>query len=63
MPIYNYECKKCGNKKEILWTSIPKKDIIVLCNKCNKNMIKTISNTTFVLKGGGWYSDGYQKKV
>ena len=61
MPIYNYECKKCGNKKEIFYTSIPKDDIIVVCDKCNSDMKKIISTTTFILKGSGWADSGYQK--
>lgn len=30
------------------------------CPECGKNKAqKLISNTSFVLKGSGWYSDGY----
>ena len=61
-PIYNYECKKCGNKEEIFYTSYKKCDKIVICKKCKYIMKKVISNTSFILKGGGWANDGYSNK-
>lgn len=58
MPIYEYRCKKCKTEKEELqgYDDPPPK-----CEKCEKEMQKVISQTSFQLKGGGWYKDGYQK--
>jgi len=58
MPIYEYRCKECKVKKEELqgFDDPPPK-----CEKCEKEMVRLISQTSFQLKGGGWYKDGYQK--
>lgn len=59
IPLYEYLCKKCNHKFEkrqkMTDETIPK------CPKCNGNCRKLISGTSFILKGGGWYSDGYSK--
>ena len=60
MPIYEYECNICGNTLE-KWDSFSSSSRI-LCPNCGCFMDKIISSSTFVLKGGGWYSDGYSKK-
>ena len=31
------------------------------CQKCSGRLEKLISRTSFALKGGGWYSEGYNK--
>jgi putative FmdB family regulatory protein len=57
MPIYEYVCKPCEKNKEVLQgygDPAPK------CEKCQKEMKRQISQTSFQLKGGGWYKDGYQ---
>jgi putative FmdB family regulatory protein len=58
MPIYEYRCKTCGKKTEILFLK-SKQSRNPTC--CNKPMCKTIGRTTFILKGSGWYKDGYSK--
>lgn len=57
MPIYEYECEKCGKHHEIMQkiTSSPLTD----CPECGGKMKKMISNTSFVLKGTGWYATDY----
>ena len=59
MPIYEYQCSKCGNIIE-KWDTISNNEYT--CPKCKNKMKKIISSSTFVLKGGGWYNDGYTKK-
>ena len=57
MPIYEYECTSCQNVFEE-WQSIldePK----TTCPDCAGTLKKIISMTSFKLKGGGWYADGY----
>jgi putative FmdB family regulatory protein len=58
MPIYEYQCEKCEHEfeREQRITDPPVKT----CPKCRSRRVKKlISRTSFVLKGGGWYSDLY----
>ncbi len=58
MPIYEYMCEKCSHEfeREQRITDDPVKT----CPKCRSRRVKKlISQTSFVLKGGGWYSDLY----
>jgi putative FmdB family regulatory protein len=68
MPIYEYRCQKCGFKFEI------KQKVDQLPPNCDNTVIsgsvericggiceKLISKSSFSLKGGGWYKDGYVK--
>ncbi len=58
MPIYEYECSKCGHtfEREQSMSEPP----IKTCPKCKaRKVTKLISRTSFVLKGGGLYADGY----
>jgi putative FmdB family regulatory protein len=60
MPIYEYECNKCGNHVEALQKiSDPP---ILECDQCHSNMKKLISQSTFRLKGTGWYVTDYASK-
>lgn len=58
MPIYEYGCHECGHQfEETQKISDP---TLKTCPKCNKEALeRLISATAFVLKGGGWYKDGY----
>ena len=58
MPIYEYECGKCGHQfeREQRMADAPVKT----CPECKGRKVnKLISRSSFVLKGGGWYADGY----
>jgi putative FmdB family regulatory protein len=58
MPIYEYHCSKCETDFEVEQriTDNPVKT----CPQCRSRKVKRlISQTSFVLKGGGWYSDLY----
>ena len=58
MPIYEYLCEKCQHEfeKEQRISDPPVKT----CPVCRSRKVKKlISRTSFVLKGGGWYSDLY----
>jgi putative FmdB family regulatory protein len=59
MPIYEYECAQCGcfeHSQSIHDAPLTR------CPKCRKKVERLISASSFHLKGGGWYSDGYAKK-
>jgi len=58
MPIYEYACEKCESEFEVEQRITD--DPIKSCPRCQSRKIKRlISRTSFVLKGGGWYSDLY----
>lgn len=60
MPIYEYGCESCGHVfEEIQRFSDPDPE---QCPQCGKgNVRRLISNTSFHLKGGGWYETNYEK--
>ncbi len=58
MPIYEYLCNKCGHEFER--EQRISEDPIKTCPACRGRRVKRlISQTSFVLKGGGWHSDLY----
>src|SRR3972149_7704967 len=59
MPIYEYKCQKCGIfeiTQRITDKSLGK------CPTCKGKVKKLISNTSFQLKGTGWYITDYARK-
>ena len=60
MPIYEYKCTKCGKVFEVMQkiTDEP----IKTCPECGAPVEKIISNSSFVVKGSGWYVTDYAKK-
>ena len=54
MPIYEYQCSECKHSCELLEkVDAPQ---VQKCPKCGHNTLKRqISNTSFQLKGSGWY--------
>lgn len=61
MPIYEYECTKCGNRFEVIQGfSDP---AITSCNTCSGKVIKVISAPAIVFKGSGWYVTDYSDKL
>jgi putative FmdB family regulatory protein len=58
MPFYEYACEKCESEFEIEQRIT--EDPLKSCPRCRSRRIKRlISRTSFALKGGGWYADGY----
>lgn len=58
MPIYEYRCGKCGNVFEE-WTRSFDSPEHEPCPQCGGDSVRIVSNTSFVLKGGGWYVTEY----
>ncbi|NOY90355.1 MAG: zinc ribbon domain-containing protein [Deltaproteobacteria bacterium] len=61
MPTYEYACDACGHEfeREQRMTDKPLKK----CPKCGKmKSRRMLSSSNFILKGGGWYADGYSGK-
>ncbi len=61
MPIYEYECQKCHELTEVMQKMSdppPAK-----CPKCGaKKLQRVMSQTSFQLKGEGWYITDYSRK-
>ncbi len=61
MPIYEYECRDCGHKLEILQRLSDSP--LVICPACNKDSLKKlVSAAGFQLKGTGWYETDFKNK-
>lgn len=54
MPIYEYQCAKCGHQVEVLQKLSD--EPLRRCTACGEDALtKLISETSFQLKGSGWY--------
>jgi len=60
MPIYEYECSKCGQIEEVLQKFSDKP--LTKCKHCSGKLNKLVSHSTFHLKGSGWYVTDYAAK-
>ncbi len=60
MPIYEYQCTKCGEVFEAFQkiTDEP----LTQCKFCNSKVEKLISHSSFQLKGSGWYLTDYARR-
>jgi putative FmdB family regulatory protein len=59
MPIYEYQCQKCGTFEA---TQRITEKPLGKCPTCKGKVKKLISNTSFQLKGTGWYVTDYARK-
>lgn len=60
MPIYEFVCESCGRLSEVMQKL---SDPAPACPECGQGrMARTVSRTSFQLKGGGWYADLYASK-
>ncbi len=57
MPVYEYQCSGCGRIEEV-FQKISESPLEV-CPRCNGKLKKIISQSTFHLKGSGWYVTDY----
>ncbi|MCL0061980.1 hypothetical protein M1N62_03355 [Thermodesulfovibrionales bacterium] len=57
MPVYEYECLQCSKKHEVIQRFSD--TLLTTCPDCEGRVKKLISNTSFVLKGTGWYVTDY----
>jgi putative FmdB family regulatory protein len=56
MPIYEYRCEHCGDFEEMQRiTDAP----LTRCPRCRRKVRRLISQTSFQLKGTGWYVTDY----
>lgn len=59
MPIYEYQCQNCGHFE--MTRKITAKPLS-RCPTCKGKVKKLISQTSFQLKGTGWYATDYARK-
>ena len=57
MPVYEYQCTACG-KIEEAFQKISESPLEI-CPHCKGHLKKLISQSTFHLKGSGWYVTDY----
>ena len=60
MPIYEYECRKCGSHIEAFQKITDKP--LVKCRKCGGRLEKLLSAPAIQFKGSGWYVTDYSSK-
>ncbi len=60
MPIYEYQCLVCQKTTEAMqkFSDAP----LTTCPECGGQLKKLVSNSSFVLKGTGWYKTDYAGK-
>lgn len=60
MPIYEYQCQKCGHRLESIqrMSDAP----LTKCPECRGKLKKLISAPAFQFKGSGWYVTDYAGK-
>ena len=61
MPLYEYQCTECGKIEEAIqkFSDAP----LTTCKDCSGKLNKLISQSSFHLKGTGWYVTDYAKKA
>ena len=60
MPLYEYQCEKCGKIVEIIqkFSDPPLSE----CEKCGGELERLLSAPAFQFKGSGWYVTDYGPK-
>lgn len=59
MPIYEYECRDCRKKFEVMQKFNDRQ--LETCSQCGGRLHKLISQSSFILKGNGWYVTDYAR--
>jgi putative FmdB family regulatory protein len=57
MPIYEYQCESCNRRFEVMQRMT--EPLLATCEQCGGHVRRLISQTSFVLKGNGWYVTDY----
>jgi putative FmdB family regulatory protein len=56
MPIYEYQCPKCGVVEVMQRIT---EDPLKRCPNCKSKVERIMSRSSFILKGSGWYATDY----
>jgi putative FmdB family regulatory protein len=60
MPVYEYQCTACGKVEEVFQKI--SESPLESCSQCQGHLKKLISQSSFHLKGSGWYVTDYGGK-
>jgi putative FmdB family regulatory protein len=60
MPLYEYQCKKCGHRFEKIRKFSDKQ--LRKCPECGGALEQLVSASSVRFKGSGWYATDYAKK-
>ncbi len=60
VPIYEYECRKCGARREVMQKLADKP--LSKCKECGGRLEKLLSAPAIQFKGSGWYVTDYAGK-
>lgn len=60
MPLYEYQCEKCGHRFEKIQKFSDK--MVKKCPECGGKVQQVISAPAVQFKGSGWYVTDYAKK-
>jgi putative FmdB family regulatory protein len=60
VPIYEYECTKCGHRFEIVQKL--NDATVIKCEKCKGKVERLVSSPAIQFKGTGWYVTDYARK-
>ncbi len=61
MPIYEYQCQRCGHELEAMQKM--SEEPLKVCPECGESALqKLISAAGFQLKGSGWYVTDFRDK-
>ncbi len=60
MPVYEYECKQCSHRHEVMQrlSDTP----VTICPACKGEVYRVISPSGISFKGEGWYITDYARK-
>jgi len=61
MPLYEYECKKCGHRFEKIQKFSDR--MVKKCPECGGQVEQMITAPAVQFKGSGWYVTDYAKKT
>jgi len=71
MPLYEYQCQKCGHVEEKLMKYDDPAPVCILAletdrkgllERCDGETKRLVSKSSFALKGACWEKDGYANK-
>ena len=55
MPRYDYKCDRCNERYEFKHGM--KEEPVYYCKTCGQELKQLLSESSFILKGSGWYCD------
>jgi putative FmdB family regulatory protein len=59
MPMYDYNCPKCGENTEVIMPMAERDNAV--CEACGTPLVRLITGGSFMLLGGGWTTRGHLK--